>query len=257
DGIADWEAKEPGARKHMVIAFGLFSMPPGGINKQPNVDYHVWMDRQMNVVANHPAMADLAGLNWWTTILADEETVRFVGKLYRHYAIEGKTSMLTHDPLFLTHIQNADFQKGLEAWTLQPAEEGSIQAKSFPRYGRIEGRYMGLGRPADPEHIGDTFLWMKRNAKAPNTFSQAIQGLEPGRRYSLKMFTCDYRDLIEPKRKEQQEANRFFGKIILEGVDVDTTKTFREMYASNPEPPIPVWITYHWTIFRANTATAK
>ena len=76
----------------MVIAFGLFSMPPGGINKQPDVDYHVWMDRQMNVVANHPMMADVAGLNWWTTVLADEETLRFVGKLYRHYAIEGKTS---------------------------------------------------------------------------------------------------------------------------------------------------------------------
>src|ERR1051326_8168529 len=38
DGIADWEAKEPGVKKHMVIAFGLFSMPPGTINKQPNVD---------------------------------------------------------------------------------------------------------------------------------------------------------------------------------------------------------------------------
>ena len=75
----------------MVIAFGLFSMPPGGINKQPNVDYHVWMDQQMNVVANHPVMADMGGLNWWTTVQADEETVRFVGKLYRHYAIEGKT----------------------------------------------------------------------------------------------------------------------------------------------------------------------
>jgi len=202
-------------------------------------------------------LADMGGLNWWTSSQADEDSVRFVGKLYRHYAIEGKTEMLTRDPLFLTHIQNADFENGLEGWTLQPAEEGSIQAKSFPRYGRIEGRYMGLGRPADPEHIGDTFLWMKRSARAPNTFSQAIKGLEPGRLYSLKMFSCDYRDLVEPKTKKQQEATRFFGHIVLEGVDVDTTRTFREMYSSNPEPPIPVWITYHWTIFRANGATAK
>ena len=67
DGITDWEAKEPGAKKYMVITFGLFSMPPGGINKLPNVDYHVWMDQQMNIVANHPVMSDLAGLNWWTT----------------------------------------------------------------------------------------------------------------------------------------------------------------------------------------------
>ena len=61
DGIADWEAKEPGVKKQMVIAFGLFSMPPGGINKQPNVDYHVWMDQQMNIVANHPVMS---GMRW-------------------------------------------------------------------------------------------------------------------------------------------------------------------------------------------------
>ena len=104
----------------------------------------------MNVVANHPVMAGMAGLNWWTSLQADEETVRFVGKLYRHYAIEGKTELLTKDPLFLTHIQNADFEKQLEGWTLHAAEEGSIQAKSFPRYGRIEGRYMGLGRPSRP-----------------------------------------------------------------------------------------------------------
>ena len=29
DGIADWEAKEPGVKAQMIIAFGLFSMPPG------------------------------------------------------------------------------------------------------------------------------------------------------------------------------------------------------------------------------------
>jgi hypothetical protein len=50
DGLADWEAKEPGVKKQVVITFGLFSRPPGGINKQPNVDYHVWMDQQMNLV---------------------------------------------------------------------------------------------------------------------------------------------------------------------------------------------------------------
>jgi hypothetical protein len=187
DGIADWAAKEPTVREHMVLTFGLFSMPPGGINKQPNVDYHVWMDQQMNIVANHPVMAGITGLNWWTSLQADEETVRFVGKLYRHYAIEGKTELFTKDPLFLSHIENADFEKQFEGWTLNAAEEGKIQARSFPRYGRIEGRYMGLGRPADPEHIGDTFLWMKRSPKGPNSFLQPIKDLQPGRLYSLKM----------------------------------------------------------------------
>jgi len=257
DGITDWEAKEPGVKQQMVIAFGLFSMPPGGINKQPNVDYHVWMDQQMNVVANDPAMSGILGLEWWTSSLADEETVRFVGKLYRHYAIEGKTATLTRDPLLLMHIQNADFEKGTESWTLHPAEEGSIAAKSFPRYGRIEGRYMGLGRPADPEQIGDTFLWMKRSEKGPNTFSQVIRNLEPGRLYSMKIISCDYNDLVNPKAKTREEAFKFTGSVVLEGVEVDAKRSFAEMYSSNPEPKIPVWITYHWKVFRAKGTTAK
>ena len=256
EGLADWEAKEPGVKEHMVLTFGLFSMPPGGINKQPNVDYHVWMDQQMNLVANDPSLAHLAGLNWWTSLLADEETVRFVGKLYRHYAIEGKTTLLTSDPLFLTHIQNADFEQGTNGWTLHPAEEGRIAARSFPRYGRIEGRYMGLGRPPDPEHIGDSFLWMKRSEKGPNTFSQTIKNLEPGRLYSLKMFVCDYSDLITPKPKKIEDF-RSFTTISIEGADVDVARSFTEAYASNPEPKIPLCITYHWKIFRAKTNTAN
>src|SRR4029079_12107864 len=155
------------------------------------------------------ALAGLAGFNWWTSLQADEGTVRFVGKLYRHYGIEGRTDMLTRDPLFMTHLRNADFEKGWEAWTLHPAEAGTIAAKSFPRYGRIEGRYMGLGRPADPEHIGDTFLWMRRSEKRPNSFSQTIKNLEPGRLYSMKMFSCDYEDLVHPKTKTMEEANQF------------------------------------------------
>jgi hypothetical protein len=257
DGIADWEAKEPGVKKQMVIAFGLFSMPPGGINKQPNVDYHVWMDQQMNLVANHPKLTGIGGLEWWTSLLADEETVRFVGKLYRHYALDGKTNLLTRDPLFLTHIHNADFEKGLEGWTLHPAEEGGLAVKSFPRYGRIEGRFMGLGRPADPEHIGDTFLCMKRSAKGPNTAEQTIKDLEPGRLYSMKMFSCDYKDLVNPKVKKREEASGFIGSLILEGGEVDAKRSFSEMYSSSPEPKIPVWITYHWKVFRAKTTMAK
>ena len=183
--------------------------------------------------------------------------MRFVGKLYRHYGIEGRTDMLTRDPLFLTHIQNADFERGTEGWTLHPVEENSIRPGSFPRYGRIEGRYMGLGRPADPEHIGDTFLVMKRSEKSPNTFSQTIRNLKPGRLYSMKMFSCDYNDLVNPRKKTREEAAEFTGRVILEGVDVDPAKSFMEMYASNPEPPIPVWITYHWKVFRAKSATAK
>src|SRR5437867_9937242 len=100
----------------------------------------------------------------------------------------------------------------MEGWTLQPAEEGRIAVKRFSRDGRIEGRIMELGRPADPEHIGDAFLWMKRSEKGPNTFSQTIKDLEPGRLYSMKMFSCDYHDLVNPKPKKIEETKSKIGR---------------------------------------------
>jgi hypothetical protein len=41
------------------------------------------------------------------------------------------------------------------------------------------------------------------------------------------------------------------------GFDVDPNRSFTEMYASNPEPRIPIWITYHWKVFRARGTTAE
>ena len=116
---------------------------------------------------------------------------------------------------------------------------------------------MGLGRPADPEHIGDTFLWMKRSEKGPNTVSQTIKDLQPGRLYSMKMLSCDYNDLVNPKAKKLEEATRFIGSVEIEGGNVDAKRSFSEMYSSNPEPKIPVWITYHWKVFRAKGTTAN
>ena len=115
---------------------------------------------------------------------------------------------------------------------------------------------MGLGRPADPEHIGDSFLWMKRSEKGPNTFSQTIQNLEAGRLYSMKMFSCDYNDLVNPKAKKIEET-KSTGTVIIEGVDVDAKRSFTEVYSSTPEPKISICITYYWKVFRAKAATAK
>jgi hypothetical protein len=73
----------------------------------------------------------------------------------------------------------------------------------------------------------------------------------------MKMFSCDYQDLVNPKAKTRDEATPFIGKVELEGVEVDPKRSFTEMYASSPEPRIPVWITYHWKVFRAKGAAAK
>ena len=73
----------------------------------------------------------------------------------------------------------------------------------------------------------------------------------------MKMFSCDYNDLVNPKDRKLEEAAGFTGAVVIEGVDVDTKRSFAERYASTPEPKIPVWITYHWKVFRAEDTTAK
>ena len=72
----------------------------------------------------------------------------------------------------------------------------------------------------------------------------------------MKMLTCDYQDLLSPKARKQEEATPFIGSVAIEGVEVDPKRSFTEMYASSPEPKIPVWITYHWRVFRAKSTTA-
>jgi hypothetical protein len=108
-----------------------------------------------------------------------------------------------------------------------------------------------------PEHIGDTFLWMKRSDKGPNTLSQVIKDLEPGRLFSMKMFSCDYADITNPKTKNREQATGFVGTVSLDRVELDTKRSFSEMCASSPEPKIPVWITYHWKVSKAKAPTAK
>jgi hypothetical protein len=73
----------------------------------------------------------------------------------------------------------------------------------------------------------------------------------------MELLTCDYQDLVSPKARKQDEATGFIGSVLLEGVELDSKRSFTEIYASSPEPKIPVWITYHWKVFRAKGPTAK
>ena len=72
----------------------------------------------------------------------------------------------------------------------------------------------------------------------------------------MKMFSCDYNDLVNPKAKKIEET-KSTGTVIIEGVDVDAKRSFTEVYSSTPEPKIPICITYYWKVFRAKAATAR
>lgn len=255
-GMIGWRNGLPGSENNAIVCFGYLCAPPESCNTDASVDYKVWMDMQYNMLANDPAFRGLYGVMEYTSPYADEEALRWQGRLYRHYFIEGKKTMLSKELGFryqLTHVKNPDFNDGTKGWTVAPAEEGSIGTNHLDGFGWLEGRY-----PRTSE--GDDFLLMKRSASKPNTVSQEIKNLKPGRLYSLKMFTADYGDLTAGNSVRQKHAV----SINIENAEMVPTNCFQEVMAhcyAHDLGPFNVnnraWFNYHWKVFRAKGKTAR
>jgi hypothetical protein len=239
----------------MVLVYGLMSQPTESLNVTPSVNFRVWMDMQLRFLAIHPVFFGLGGIQEYHSAYADEEAVRWTGRLYRHYAIEGHTEPLTKDPYLNPHLQNPDFADGTVGWLISPAEPGSIQPRERKGFSWLQGRY-------PPTPVGNTFLWMKRSGMSPNRFGQQIMKLKPGRLYSLKMITADYQDLVRETSRKATHAVRIQLDNVetLPGPKNSFQFTFPNCYAHvvgkfNAE--YPFWMNYHWRVFRAKGTTAK
>jgi len=255
DEMAQWESALPGVTRRMVMVYGIMSQPTESLNADPAVNFRVWMDMQMRMLATHPAFFGLGGIQEYHSSYSDEENLRWMGKLYRHYAIEGNTRPLTDEPYTNRHIINPDFAHGTEGWTIAAAEPDSVAVKSHKGYSWLEGRY-------PPTPMGNTFLWMKRSSAKPNMFSQQISNLKPGQVYSLKMITSDYQNLIQEKSVKEKNAIsiELEGAEILPGAKNSFQFTFPNNYAHTVgkfNAQYPFWMNYHWRVFRAKGTTAR
>lgn len=252
----EWEQAQPGAIAHLIMTLGYMSAPNESLNIYPSVDYKVYMDMQFNLLANDPTFFGLYGIMEYLSAYADEETVRWAGRLYRHYGIEGKTNLLSDEYGFkykLDHLQNPDFADGLNGWTAEHAEKDSIATKTMQGFSWLEGRY-------PPTIQGNTFLWMKRSASKPNRVSQVIRGLQPGKAYSLKLIVADYGDLTQGKSVKAQHAF----SVALDNVEKEPNKCFVHVIDhcySHDHPPFnrnhKAWMNYHFYVFRPKGKEAK
>ena len=250
-----WERGMPGVTQRLIWVLGCMSQPTESLNINPSVDFKVHMDMQIRTLATNPAFFALGGIQEYHSAYADEETVRWTGRLYRHYCIEGNTSPATDDPYKLTHIQNPDFLDGTDGWTIRSAEAAGVRVKQHKGYGWLQGRFTGSG-------LGDRFLLMRRSVKGPNTFSQEIKNLQPGRLYSMKMITADYENLVQEKSEKKQDAVsiKLDNVDILPGAKSNFQFTFPNCYAHHLgkfNAKHNYWMNYHWRVFRARGTTAK
>jgi len=189
----------PGAERTAGICFGYFSAPPESLDWYADVDYRVWLEMQFRTVATQADFFGLYGIMTYLSDYADEEVVRWAGRLMRHYCIEGKTERLSSDPYRLPHLANPDFADGLTGWKVLPAEDGSIFPAKIEGFDELRGNW-GHGRPHD------TMAVMRRSASKPNELRQTIRNLVPGRMYSLRFYAADYKDMIETVTAQKKLA---------------------------------------------------
>jgi len=256
----------PDSARHMIMNLGYMSIPHESLDNNPGVDYKVFLDMQMHLIANDPAYFGIYGVSWYHSAYADEEVMRWSAKLNRHYCIEGKRDRLTNDPYMLPHIKNGDFDDGLAGWELEPAEEESIAAGQALGYGHLQGRFR-------TQEEGNHFVVTRRSDKAPNRFSQQIRKLTPGRLYSLRMLITDYGDLMGRKSVEKSHdvsvavdgvellPEKSFREV-LDGVELLPEKSFREVFGcmhsyGGLSRGNPLYMTYQRIVFRATSESAK
>ena len=246
--FAAWRQAMPGIEQHLIVCLGTFSLPPESLDHSPRKNYKVYLDKQMNLLATDAVFSGLYGVMTYTASYTDEETVRWMGKLFRHYCVEGRTNLLSTDPYLLTHVSNPDFEDALHGWTVDAAESGSVAARKMEGFSWLQGRYPRTTN-------GNSVLWMKRSAERPNVVSQTIKALTPGRLYSLRMYSGDFQDLS----LKQKHAIT----VALTGAEVLPGKSFQNVFAncySHHWGPFDdkhrAWMNYHWVIFRATHTEA-
>ncbi len=250
DGLSEtWSAARadfPGFEDQAVLVLGTALHSYVSYDYRPDVDFKVHLDRQFERVATDTNFQDLHGLAFWTSTYMDEETLRWMMALYRHYAIEGATTPLSTDPYVLPHVENPDFQ-GPDGWTLDTS--GQIGLGEYEWVGEYEARWTST------EAVGDTYLYTTRGSGRASTATQTITGLEPGRSYSLRFATLWYEDLYNLRGDTYDYVRDHSVHATLDGVDlVDGSSVV--VACDSTWPASGVWVNQHRQRFVARSETA-
>ena len=248
-----YDAAHPGAGLNRVVILGLLSQPEESCDIYPDVNFNVYLDVQLHLMANDPAFFGTRGLQGYYSPYCGEEQTRLFARLVRHYAIEGRTHRMIDDPYKLTHLDNPDFADGTTGWTVSAAGPDTLAAKIVEKFGWLQGRYLRNG-------VGETVVWTKRSPQRPNTIAQTIEGLTPGRPYSLRFFTGDYQDYLSGKSRPYKHAV----SVTIENADVLPAKSFQALIKSNYahvyksfDRNNPYRMNYHQRVFRPKATTAR
>ena len=253
----------PGAMAHYSYLMNGWMMIGGWTSwYAPENDMRATMAEIMRVLATDPEFADAGGLAFSSACCPDD-LMRFVFDAVRYYGIEGRTDSFAARNalvLFPKHVENGDFLRGFDGWTVEAAEAGTLETGHLDRYGeKWQARqYPRIYRVPQAKRIGNDFAVFTQSAKGPNVLRQKIVGLVPGRVYQLTYALAD-RETVERgfasgKFRETEAVNIPFLSVMVSGAeeihDLRHAVTEQGKYSKDK-------ILAERVVFRATTAEAE
>jgi len=213
---------------------GYISAGAWNINIYPESDIKYSMDYFFWKFATDPELKGIFAIGCYDINNCDEERVRWIGKLMRHYCVEGRTDRLA-EKYGITcnpgHLKNCDFDDKFQNWTAVPAEADTLK----PWYRRHYGALMQL-RQSETGGLGDHAALFVRSQKAPNKLFQTAKNLIPGKKYSLHFVTADPEDVA--KAKEVKETFVFNVDISDAEIVPELGYVFKKRFNSKTRPMI-------------------
>ena len=235
-----WRDLLPLAKHGYAPIFGAFVRMNGGwtLSPYPDVDFRYVLDLVFNVLVNEPEMADLPMTGVWGSNYSGLELKRWTFRLFRHYLIEGKRTMLSAEcglKFHPGHLGDGDFAAGASSWRTA-GDVKFDRVKGFGDKCEFRGGRQKL-------EVGDTFAVLRRKGGVAAEVSQKAVGLIPGRRYRLafrSFFADEARSLTPSGRSTGVRAKISGGEI-----------------AETLPPPSEAKVNWHEIVFTAKAPEAE
>lgn len=237
----------PGVLANSWIIMGTYTRLDHALNYDwcDNVDYKRLVDLYLARLATDPEFDGLAGLGLYCYHNAEEEDLRWLSALYRHYLLEGKTTRPS-DALGYRYspdiLANGSFVQGLDGWTAEPAVKDALAAR------KVKGLAKLFRYRASDATAGCAF---KRAAGKASRLSRELVNLEPGRLYSLRYAVVSTADMAA----EKPVARELGLRARLSGVD-DVTATSPLQRIVGAIRTLPKY-NVRFIVFRAKSKTAR
>ena len=251
DSIRRAKRLVPDVLANSWVVMGTYTRLDHALNYDdcPAADYKRLVDMYLHRLATDPEFDGLAGFGVYCYHNAEEEDLRWILDLMRHYLLEGKTAMpsdrlgYAYNP---GHLENGNFAAGLGDWKVKPAEEGSISVRKFKELPRLL-RYRHHSPGSDSACV------FRRSALKANAIGKELVNLVPGKVYCLRYAVASVKEMSD---KGTEAVARDFGVTAkLSGVeDLTASSPLERICRSRRDIPK---LNVRFIVFRALGKTAR